>query len=83
MVCVCDDPLVVGWLCSRHSVPGGLGFWVVPCWVRAVLAMKRTECFYCCDGSDGEGSPRHAAESVGPLQGLVTCGARLKWRGRA
>jgi hypothetical protein len=42
MVCVRDDPLVVGWLCSGHSVPGGLGFWTVPCWVCAVLAMKQT-----------------------------------------
>jgi hypothetical protein len=37
-----DDPLVVGWLCFGHSVPGGLDFWTVPCWVRAVLAMKQT-----------------------------------------
>jgi hypothetical protein len=42
MVCVRDNPLVVGWLCSGHSVPGGLGFWTVPCWVCAVLAMKQT-----------------------------------------
>ena len=42
VVCVRDDPLVVGWLCSGHSVPGGLGFWTVPCWVCAVLAMKQT-----------------------------------------
>jgi hypothetical protein len=41
MVCVRDDPLVVSWLCSRHSVLGGLGFWTVPCWVCAVLAMKQ------------------------------------------
>jgi uncharacterized membrane protein YhaH (DUF805 family) len=26
VVCVCDDSLVVGWLCSRHLVPGGLHF---------------------------------------------------------
>jgi hypothetical protein len=24
MICVRDDPLVVGWLCSGHSVPSGL-----------------------------------------------------------
>jgi hypothetical protein len=42
VVCVRDDPLVVGWLCSRHFVPGGLCFWTIPCWVRAVLAMKQT-----------------------------------------
>jgi hypothetical protein len=41
VVCVRDDPLVVGWLCSGHSVPGGLGFWTIPCWVRAVLTMKQ------------------------------------------
>jgi hypothetical protein len=41
VVCVRDDPLVVGWLCSGHSVPGSLGFWTIPCWVRAVLAMKQ------------------------------------------
>jgi hypothetical protein len=26
VVCVRDDSLVVGWLCSRHLVPGGLRF---------------------------------------------------------
>jgi hypothetical protein len=45
VVCVREDPLVVGWLCSGHSVPDGLGFWTIPCWVCAVLAMKQTvEC---------------------------------------
>jgi hypothetical protein len=42
VVCVCDDSLVVGWLCSGHPVPGGLRFWTISCWVRAVLAMKQT-----------------------------------------
>jgi hypothetical protein len=42
VVCVRDDPLVVGWLCSGHSVPGGLCFWTIPCWVHAFLAMKQT-----------------------------------------
>jgi hypothetical protein len=42
VVCVRDDPLVVGWLCSGHSVLGGLGFWTIPGWVRAVLAMEQT-----------------------------------------
>jgi hypothetical protein len=32
VVCVRDDPLVVGWLCYGYSVSGGLGFWTVPCW---------------------------------------------------
>jgi hypothetical protein len=41
MVSVRDDPLVVGWLCSRHSVPGGLGLRIVPCCVRAVFAVKQ------------------------------------------
>jgi hypothetical protein len=40
-VCVRDDPLVVGWLCSGHHVPGGLCFWTISCWLRAVLAMKQ------------------------------------------
>jgi hypothetical protein len=42
VVCVRDDSLVVGWLCSRHPVPGGLRFWTISCWVRALLAMKQT-----------------------------------------
>jgi hypothetical protein len=42
VVCVRDDSLVVGWLCSRHPVPSGLRFWTISCWVRAVLAMKQT-----------------------------------------
>jgi hypothetical protein len=41
MVSVRDDSLVVGWLSSGHSVPGGLGLQTVPCWVRAVFAMKQ------------------------------------------
>jgi hypothetical protein len=41
VVCVCDDSLVVGRLCSGHPVTGGLRFWTISCWVRAVLAMKQ------------------------------------------
>jgi hypothetical protein len=41
MVCVRDDPLVVGWLCYGHSVPGGLGLWTISCWVRAVFTVKQ------------------------------------------
>jgi hypothetical protein len=41
VVCMRDDSLVVGWLCSGHLVPGGLRFWAISCWVRAVLAMKQ------------------------------------------
>jgi cellulose synthase/poly-beta-1,6-N-acetylglucosamine synthase-like glycosyltransferase len=26
LICVRDNSLVVGWLCSRHPVPGGLRF---------------------------------------------------------
>jgi hypothetical protein len=40
MICVRDDPLVVSWLCSGHSVPGGIGLWTIPCWVCAVFAVK-------------------------------------------
>jgi hypothetical protein len=41
MVCVRDDPLVIDWLCSRHSVPGGLGLRTIPCWVCVVFAVKQ------------------------------------------
>jgi hypothetical protein len=41
VVCVRDDSLVVGWLCSRHPIPGGLCFWAISCWVRAILDMKQ------------------------------------------
>jgi hypothetical protein len=42
VVCVRDDSLVVGWLCSRHPVPSGLRFRAISCWVGAILAMKQT-----------------------------------------
>jgi hypothetical protein len=29
-------------LWSGHPIPGGLCFWTIFCWVRAVLAMKQT-----------------------------------------
>jgi hypothetical protein len=41
MVCVRDDPLVVGWLCSGHSITGGLGLRTIPCWVCVVFAVKQ------------------------------------------
>jgi hypothetical protein len=41
LICVRDNPLVVGWLSPRHSVPGGLSFRAIPCWMRAVFAMKQ------------------------------------------
>jgi hypothetical protein len=41
LICVRDNSLVVGWLCPRHPVPGGLCFWAIPCWVHAVFAMKQ------------------------------------------
>jgi flagellar biosynthesis protein FliR len=40
LICVLDNSLVVGGLCPRHPVPGGLRFQVIPRWVRAVFAMK-------------------------------------------
>jgi flagellar biosynthesis protein FliR len=41
LICVSDNSLVVGWLCPRHPVLGGLCFRAIPCWVRAVFAMKQ------------------------------------------
>jgi hypothetical protein len=41
LICVRDNSLVVGWLCPRHSVPGGLCFRAIPCWMCAVFAMKQ------------------------------------------
>ena len=41
VVSVRDDPLVVGWLCSGHSVLGGLSLRTVPCWMRAVFTVKQ------------------------------------------
>jgi hypothetical protein len=42
MVCVRYYPLVVGRLCSGHSVSGGLGLRTIHCWVSAVFAVKQT-----------------------------------------
>jgi hypothetical protein len=42
LICVCDNSLVVGWLCPRHPVTGGLCFRTIPCWMCAVFAMKQT-----------------------------------------
>jgi hypothetical protein len=41
LICVRDNSWVVGWLCPRHTVPGGLRFWAVPRWVRAVFTVKQ------------------------------------------
>jgi hypothetical protein len=41
LICVRDNSLVVGWLCPRHPVLGGLCFRAVPRWVRTVFAMKQ------------------------------------------
>jgi hypothetical protein len=41
MVSVRDDPLVVGWLSSGHSVLGCLSLRTVPCWMRVVFAVKQ------------------------------------------
>jgi hypothetical protein len=40
VVCVCNNSLVVGWLCSRHPVLGGLCFRAIPCWMCAILVVK-------------------------------------------
>jgi hypothetical protein len=45
VVCVRDNSLVVGRLCPRHSVSGGLCFWAVPCWMRAVFVVKQAVIF--------------------------------------
>jgi hypothetical protein len=31
LICVRDNPLVVGWLSPKHSIPGGLSFRAIPC----------------------------------------------------
>jgi hypothetical protein len=41
VVSVRDDPLVVGWLGSGHSILGGLSLRTIPCWMRAVLVVKQ------------------------------------------
>jgi hypothetical protein len=40
VVCVCDNSLVVGWLCPGHPVPSGLRFRTISCEVRTVLAVE-------------------------------------------
>jgi hypothetical protein len=41
LICVRDNPWVVGWLRPRHPVPGDLRFRAVPRWVCAVLAVEQ------------------------------------------
>jgi hypothetical protein len=41
VVCVRNNLLVVGWLCSGHPVLCGLRFWTVSCWVRIVFTVKQ------------------------------------------
>jgi hypothetical protein len=41
LICVRDNSWVVGGLCPRHPVPGGLRFRAVPRWVRAVFTVKQ------------------------------------------
>jgi hypothetical protein len=41
VVSVHNDPLVVGWLGSSHSVLGGLSLWTIPCWMRTVFVVKQ------------------------------------------
>jgi hypothetical protein len=40
VVCVCDNSLVVDWLCFGHPVLCGLRFRTISCWVRAVFTVK-------------------------------------------
>jgi hypothetical protein len=41
VVCVRDNSLVVGWLCSGHPVLCGLRFWTISCWVCAVFTVEQ------------------------------------------
>jgi hypothetical protein len=41
VISVRDNSLIVGWLRPRHPIPSGLCFRAIPCWVRAVFAMKQ------------------------------------------
>jgi hypothetical protein len=41
LICVRDNSWVVGWLCPRHPIPGGLRFRAVPSSVCAVFAVKQ------------------------------------------
>jgi hypothetical protein len=41
LICVHDNSWVVGGLCPRHPVPGGLSFQAILGWVRAVFAVKQ------------------------------------------
>jgi hypothetical protein len=41
LICVRDNSWVVGWLLPRHPISGVLHFRAVPCWVRAVFAVKQ------------------------------------------
>jgi hypothetical protein len=41
LICVRDNSWVVGGLCPRHPVPGGLRFQAIPRWVRAVFDVKQ------------------------------------------
>jgi hypothetical protein len=41
LICVRDNSLVVGGLCPRHPVPGGLRFRAIPRWVHAVFVVKQ------------------------------------------
>jgi hypothetical protein len=40
LICVRDNSWVVGGLCPRYPVPGGLRFREIPGWVRTVFAVK-------------------------------------------
>jgi hypothetical protein len=41
LICVCDNSMVVGWLCPCHPVSGGLRLWAVSGLVFAVFAVEQ------------------------------------------
>jgi hypothetical protein len=63
LICVRDNPWVVGGLSSRHLVPGGLRFRAIPGWVHAVLAVKQAVISAAVASVPG---PDHACHCRGP-----------------
>jgi hypothetical protein len=71
VVCVRNNSLVVGWLCPRHSASGGLCFWAIPCWMRAVISARLLR-----------PSPALASRAISAaLGGDILDGERPRWRG--
>jgi hypothetical protein len=77
VICVRDNSLVVGWLCPRHSVPGGLCFWAIPCWMRAVFDMKQAVIFAWLLRL----SPAPASRAIAAALGDILDGERPRRRG--